>query len=338
MSAPAIPIFSSTFRRRFVCLSVAGLLLLGAIWQVLGVLPWPTAAVFYGIPAIADESPETAERLLNVRDWNISEASGMALSGRHDDCIWLHNDSGDQPRLYLVGATGRTRAVLRLEGVEATDWEDMCAFRSGDASWLLVGDFGDNGGDRGAERPGCRLWLFPEPDFQLPPADAQPLQHALRPPIEVRFSWPGGARDCESVAVDVAGSQILLCTKAKASVAAIHSIPLDLQTKLQVREAGLVCRLAVPYATAMDISPDGRRLAIVNPLSGVLFEKSAGQAWSEVLVSPPQILTLPPRAQGETVCFESDSRALLVGSEGRWQDIWRVRLPTGDSDPASEPR
>ncbi|MFM7057373.1 MAG: hypothetical protein ACKO2P_10680 [Planctomycetota bacterium] len=338
MSASAIHLPASAFSRRLIALAAAGMLLLAVTWGLLGVLPWPSAAFFYGIPAVADESPETAQRWLQVRDWNISEASGMAMSGRHGGCVWLHNDSGDDPRLFLVGDSGATRAVLRLEGIEATDWEDMCAFRSGDTHWLLVGDFGDNSANRGVARPGCRLWLFPEPELPLPPANAQPLQHTLRPALEVRLTWPEGARDCESVAVDVAGGQILLCTKAKASAAAIHRIPLDLQTKVQVREARQLCRLAVPYATAMDISPDGRRLAIVNPLSGLLFEKSAVQTWTEVLTAPPQILTLPPRAQGETACFAGDSETLLVGSEGRWQAVWKVRLPTTGGKSAPESR
>lgn len=338
MSAAVIPVSTSAFRRGVVLAGLFGSVLLGCVWSVLGVLPWPFAAVIYGIPEAADESPEPAERYCRVNDWNISEASGMAVSRRYGDSIWLHNDSGDEPRLFLVSTSGMTRAVLRLEGVTATDWEDMCVFESGGRSWLLVGDLGDNAGDRGRDRPGCRLWLFPEPEFELPPEKSQPLQQAVQPAVEVRLSWPGGARDCESVAVDVASAQILFCTKAKASAAAIHSISLDLTTKVQVREAAEVCRLAVPYATAMDISPDGRRLAIVNPLSGVLFEKSPGENWPEALASPPQILTLPPRAQGETACFTVDSASLLVGSEGRWQDVWRVQLGANQASPPGESR
>ena len=338
MSEQVITPQFSTVRRGFVAFGLCGSLLLGAAWAVIGVLPWPTAAFFYGLPIVSDESPETAERYCRVNDWSINEASGMAMSGRFGGSLWLHNDSGDRPRLFLVAASGMTRAVLSLEGVNATDWEDMCAFRSGDDSWLLVADTGDNSADRGTERPGCCLWLFREPDLKLPPENAQPLQHSLRPEIELRFTWPGGARDCESVAVDVASQRILLCTKAKATAAEICSIPLDLKTAVQIRTAETVCKLAVPYATAMDISPDGQRLAIVNPLSGLLFEKSVSQNWSDVFASTPQILTLPPRAQGETACFASDSQAILVGSEGRWQDIWKVRLPPPKDPPAPDSR
>jgi len=338
MSEQVITPQFSTVRRGFVAAGLCGSLLLGAAWTVIGVLPWPTAAFFYGLPTVSDESPEQAERFCRVNDWNINEASGMAMSGRFGESLWLHNDSGDRPRLFLVAASGMTRAVLSLEGAGATDWEDMCAFRSGDDNGLLVADTGDNSADRGAGRPGCRLWIFREPDLKLPPENAQPLQHAMRPEIEVRLSWPGGARDCESVAVDVASRRILLCTKAKAAAAEICSVPLDLETKVQIREAETVCKLAVPYATAMDISPDGQRLAIVNPLSGLLFEKSGTQNWSDVLSSPPQILTLPPRAQGETACFGADSLALFVGSEGRWQDIWKVRLPARKDPPATDSR
>jgi hypothetical protein len=317
----------SAIRRGVVAAAVCGSLLLVGSWSIIGVLPWPSAAFFYGIPAVSDESPEAAQKLLRVNDWNINEASGMALSTQYPGCIWLHNDSGDKPRLFLVAPGGLTTAVVTLTGIAATDWEDMCAFQFEGRTWLVVADTGDNAGNRGNGRPGCRLWIFPEPQIELPAEGAQPITHSLAPSVEVWFRWPGGPRDCESVAVDAASKLILLCTKAKSSDAALYQLPLDLQTKTQVRTAELLHKLPVPYATAMDLSPDGSRLAIINPLSGLLIEKSSNESWATAAAKPPTILTLPPRPQGETACFDSDGKSLLVGSEGRWQDIWKVKLP-----------
>ena len=318
----------SAIRRGLIATGLCGGLCLAVCWSIIGVLPWPSAAFFYGLSAVPDESPEAAQKLFRVNDWNISEASGMALSTQHPDCIWLHNDSGDEPRLFLVAQSGLTKAVVTLTGVAATDWEDMCAFQSGGRSWLLVADTGDNAGNRGKDRPGCRLRIFPEPKLELPAEGAQPVAHSLRPTIEVLFRWPEGPRDCESVAVDVAAGLILLCTKAKPSNAALYQLPLDLKTQSQNHTAELLHQLPVPFATAMDVSPDGKRLAIINPLSGLLIEKSAGESWAAAATTkPPQILTLPPRPQGETACFDTDGKSLLVGSEGRWQDIWKVKLP-----------
>lgn len=290
-------------------------------------LPWPSAAFFYGIAAIPDESPETSQKLCRVNDWNINEASGMALSSQHPNCIWLHNDSGDEPRLFLIGPSGNTKAIVTLSDIKATDWEDMCAFQSGGRSWLAVADTGDNALNRSNGRPGCRIWFFPEPQIELPPEGAQPVTHSLSAPVQVWFRWPGGPRDCESVAVDAASGLILLCSKAKSADAALYQLPLDLETKSQIRTAELLYKLPVPHATAMDLSPDGSRLAIINPLSGLLIEKTAEESWATAAARPPQILTLPPRPQGETACFDTDGKSLLVGSEGRWQEIWKVKLP-----------
>lgn len=326
MSATTAPASQFLLRRGAVA-ALCSSLLLAVTWTVLGVLPWPSAVFFYGIPSVPDEAPETATKLFRVNDWNISEASGMATSATHPGCLWLHNDSGDDPRLFLVARSGLTRAVVTLENTVAIDWEDMCAFHADGRNWLLIADLGDNAGNRGRSRPGCRLWIFPEPQLELPADNAQPLTYALRPAVDVRLSWPRGPLDCESVAVDPQNKLILFCSKAKPTDAALYSLPLDLKTKVQVRTAELLRPLQVPWATAMDLSPDGTRLAIVNPLSGILIDKGPEESWADAAARPPLILTLPPRPQGETACFESDGKTLLVGSEGRWQDIWNIQLP-----------
>ena len=63
--------------------------------------------------SIASTSEAEAEKVCTVEDDEISEASGIALSRRQNDAIWLHNDSGDSARLFLVGFDGKTRAIRR---------------------------------------------------------------------------------------------------------------------------------------------------------------------------------------------------------------------------------
>ena len=56
----------------------------------------------------------------------INEASGIASSKNNRDIIWVHNDSGDMARIYAVGLDGSNMGILRLPGIIARDWEDMC--------------------------------------------------------------------------------------------------------------------------------------------------------------------------------------------------------------------
>jgi hypothetical protein len=288
---------------------------------------WPSAALLYGLSEVQDADVETVESVCVIRDWAISEASGMACSLHQPECLWVHNDSGDEPRLFLVNRDGTTRGILTLTSVQATDWEDMCAFRADNQNWLLIADSGDNSKDRGKTRPGCQLLLVKEPQIAALNTGEPIVQKRFAPFAVVKFEYPGGAADCESVAVDVAGRQILLLTKAGPGAAVLYRIPLELREGRQRFEVEEIRPLGIPWATAMDLSPDGNRLAIVNPLSGVLFERQAGESWKDACSRMATVLTLPARKQGETVCFEADGERLLVGSEGRWQTLWRVSVP-----------
>ncbi|MFY8058734.1 MAG: hypothetical protein ACOVRM_13385 [Planctomycetaceae bacterium] len=291
-----------------------------------------SAAVLYGLvdeQSVAEVA--SGERVCVVKDWGIAESSGLAISRRHSDCFWTHNDSGDGPRLFLVDASGMTRGILTVATADPVDWEDVCSFELDGQSWLLVADVGDNAGDRGRDRRGCRLLLLAEPELRQEAAGrVQSWVGEVRSEIEV--SYPGGPRDCESVAVDVTSRTVFLVSKRPAGQAGLYSLELNVQQRLQrveLREEG---SLAVPYATGMDISADGLRLVLVNPVSGVLFGRRAGEVWGQAIRRAPQILTVPLRKQGESVCFESGGKSVLAGSEGRWQAVWRVRLPEQASE------
>lgn len=73
---------------------------------------------------------------------NISESSGLIiLDGR----FITHNDSGGEAALYEIDTlSGNIARTVTVSGVENTDWEDI-AF---DDSYIYVGDFGNNAGNR----------------------------------------------------------------------------------------------------------------------------------------------------------------------------------------------
>lgn len=297
----------------------------GVFWAVFtGLTPWPSVALLYGLEPLPDDSPERAEEVCVLDDWDISESSGLAVSLRYPGCIWTHNDSGDTSRLFLVDKTGKTRAVITVLQ-EATDWEDMCCFEFEGRTWLLIGDTGDNSATRGASRPHCSLLLLPEPEIKLQPAGQAPVQLSRPVHYHYQFRYSEGRPDCESLAVDVENRQALLLTKGAPGSAGLFRLPLPFERSRSVGQASLLCEVPIPWATGMDISTSGKRLAIVNPISGVLFERQPDQTWCDAVRQQGSVITLPLRRQGETVCFETE-QTLLVGSEGRWQKLWRIHL------------
>jgi len=278
--------------------------------------------------AVAAEFSDEAEKVCVVMDPALPEASGIAMSRRQDNSIWIHNDSGDSARLFLVGLDGRTRAIVSARDIQPMDWEDMCSFELDGEKWLLVGDIGDNGRVRGKSAPVCRLLLFREPELTSSTATPEePPQQLIEVVSVTEFSFPDGPQDCESLAVDTKRREILLLTKTEPLNCRLFRLPLRLGPGPQQTPAEPVASLGVPWATAMDISPDGLRMVVVNMFSGALIERTATESWSEACQRPVTVLTLPPRRQGEAVCFECGGQSVLLNSEGLEQPLWRIRLP-----------
>ena len=95
------------------------------------------------------------------------ESSGLAASRRDSGILWTHNDSGGQPVLYAIEATGARRGDLRIADLLNRDWEDLASFTLDGRSYLLIADVGDNA----SRRNDCALYIVAEPD----PADLSPL-------------------------------------------------------------------------------------------------------------------------------------------------------------------
>jgi hypothetical protein len=209
---------------------------------------------------LRDEQRQTAESICIIQDPEISEASGIAVSRTHPGFVWIHNDSGDRARLFLVGKDGRTRAVVTVTGEQPRDWEDMCSFMLDDQNWLLIGDIGDNAEVRGASEAPCRLLLIREPAVSLPAGEeaaAFPVEMQVQPSAEIRMSFTGGPVNCESLSVETQSRTIYLVSKTDASRCRLYQLPLQVTPARQQHTAEVTAAPGIPFATAMDVSPDG---------------------------------------------------------------------------------
>lgn len=269
-------------------------------------------------------SADDYETLAVIDDPQINESSGLAISRNHPSCVWIHNDSGARPRLYLVGYDGETKGVVNVLGAEAVDWEDMCSFEINDQAWLLVADIGDNLKKRTRKKNACQLYLMKEP--KVPRANGLPT---ISWPVvsTISFEYEGGSQNCESIAVDTSRKEILLLTKSAPHECGLYRLPLKLDQPQQDLVAKRIASPFVLYATGMDISPDNSTLAICTMLNGVVVKRTLSQSWKDACSGTATPFMLPPRRQGETICFESDSKHLLLNSELSKQPLYRVAVP-----------
>src|SRR5215813_4130738 len=60
-----------------------------------------------------------------VADPALGEVSGIIASIQNPGMFWVHNDSGDEARFFLIDSAAQLKQIYYLEGVDAIDMEDI---------------------------------------------------------------------------------------------------------------------------------------------------------------------------------------------------------------------
>ena len=273
----------------------------------------------------------------DLADDTISEASGMAASGRQKDLLWIVNDGGNPPLIHAVGVDGSNRGRVRIRNAHNRDWEDLAAFRLDDRPYLLIADCGDND----SRRKSCFLYAVEEPRIESIDTSTE---FSIPWTWRIEYSYSDGPRDCEGVAVDVHNRQILLLTK-RTVPPVVYVLPLLSATKekfLLARPLAEVHGIPAPepedltedplfgrfrsQPTAMDISPDGKIIALLTYKRPYLFYRQGNENWPRVFARPPVPLAMPMMRQAEAMCFSPDGSSLIVTSEKLPAPLFRLDI------------
>lgn len=311
-------------RRRLTALvAVAGILGLGAWW-----LARPETAPPEGETAhlLCDEAVgATASRL---SDPALREVSGLVAS-RDDDVLWVHNDSGDGPRVYAIDHSGALLASFEVQGAEASDWEDIAlgpGRRRGHDD-LYVGDIGDNR----KVRDTVAVYRFEEPILDRE-APASPLLVA-GPAERLELRYPDGPHDAETLLVDPRSGDLFVVTKEATGRSGVYRAPAPL-TPGSVAGLERVATLDLGLgglATGGDVSPEGDAIAVRTYLSVLVWGRAPGEGVGDALGRRPCAGPLTPEVQGEAVGFAPDGESYFTTSEGegsrvhRWSPVARSR-------------
>jgi len=280
------------------------------------------ALIIFASSVSADDA---FKKLGVIKDKRITESSGLAISRTHKECLWVHNDSGDGPNLYLVNFNGKHEATVEVDDTKAIDWEDMCSFEADGRNWLLIADVGNNSYQRGKDgKRLCRLLLVEEPKLKL--KGGKPKKK-IKPHADIEFQYEDGRWNCEAVAVDVERGEILLVTKEFSFRCGVYRLPLSLTGGERSLTAKRIAAPSLTFATAVDISPSGN-LAIVGFMGdAMMFRREGLETWADAFNKRGQVLELPERKQGETLCFDKAGQFVFVNSEGEDERLWKVTLP-----------
>ena len=254
------------------------------------------------------------EKALALKSEKLTESSGLAFSQVDEDCFWSHNDSGGKARLFAFDEKGDLCGRLTLKDVKARDWEDIAAYRD-EVPRLVIADVGDNE----SKRESVSLYLLDEPNPKKK-HEVESFQH-----IEVRYE--GGARNCESVAVDGPNRRILLLSKSH-FVASLHEVPLPARSAgdgpiHSTAVARRIADAAIPMATGMDLHRETGDLWITNYFQAIYF--SGPKPIEKRLSAAAKPIALPKLKQIEAIAVDDKGR-VWVTSEGKPTWMHRVLL------------
>jgi hypothetical protein len=235
------------------------------------------------------------------------ELSGLVASRSHPGVLWTENDSGDSARLLAVTTSGRTVAEVSLTGAQNVDWEDIA---TGPGGALLVGDIGDNDG----ERASVVVYRVPEPPVTAPAARSSV---AVTARYELRY--PDGARDAEALLFDRASGAIVIVTKSFGGEARVYVARRPSARRVTtLRRSGTLALGAGEAVTAGDVSGDGSTIALRTYDRAFVWRRRPGETVAAALRRPHcgADADLLREGQGEALALTGDGRAFFTVPEG----------------------
>ncbi|MBD0405136.1 T9SS type A sorting domain-containing protein [Flammeovirga sp. EKP202] len=240
----------------------------------------------------------------------LEEMSGICPSRRYPGHFWVHNDSGDDPMIYLLDTLGNLVTYGTINGVNNKDWEDIVSFEKDGKYYLMIGAFGDNN----TKRTQYQLVLMEEPEIDL---STKEWNHDII--YEIKYAYQGGtvSYNHESLAVDLDNDQIFVITKrGSAKNTMIFSMPLSLTPISTVHEPVEIGRADIDAATGMDISDDNHRAIIISVEDLIEYTRYEGETWGDAFSRAPRRIVRPSTGRTEAVCYNLDGKTIHIVREG----------------------
>jgi len=281
---------------------------------------------------------ESLQLIATVAHGPLGEISGVVAAG-YPGQFWVHNDSGDEARIFAINAQGEVLLPpylasryqdkpwpgLKILNAWNVDWEDIA--RSADG-YLYLPDMGNNGN----ARRDLGIYVLAEPN---PLAVGESRALTFLPvvyPDQRTYPASQWVFDCEAVFHD--DGHLYFLTKHRRPGEIVGWQPgttlYRLDTDYSDRENVLTPLASDPkivLPTAADLSPDGQHLALLSYIGVYLFAKpESGDNW---LSGPSRFIELPRDAlkTSEAITWMDSDTLLIMNEEREMLTLTPTSLP-----------
>lgn len=268
----------------------------------------------------------------------IGEMSGIVRNPL-DGSFWVHNDSGDEPRLFALDAEGKVQIPesltenfhdeeaeagknswpgLFIENAVNQDWEDVTS----DGTNLYIADMGNN---RNARRD---LGIYVVPWESLRNTQTASATRFIPVHYPEQTGFPPLERHFDSESLFFADGSLYAITKHREPFPNQRMQPganlyrLDSQSESESNALTLIdSHPELTAATAAELSPDGNILAVLSYTAVWLFERPAeGDAW---LSAPSRRMPLDVDAarQVEAITWLNAETLIVTNEQRDWFEV-----------------
>jgi len=272
-------------------------------------LPLPKRPV---LPKCGFAAPITTGTITGA---GLNEVSGIAVSRRNAQVIWLVEDSGNASQVHAVNEAGTLLATYNVSGA-AIDIEDIATGPGPivGQSYLYIADIGDNSGSRAS----ITVYRAPEPEVT---SNQSVVSGTLTMVENFPMKYPDGKYNAEALLVDPVTEDIYLVTKdgfARPNMLYRLAAPHKAATLRTLEDLGGLYGgngndLAI---SAGDISADGRHIVVRSLHSVSHWSRSPGVSIADTMLKsdPCDGELSTQETKGESISFSGNGYFTL--SEG----------------------
>lgn len=276
-------------------------------------LPEPDPVTFENFWVFDSLSVSTAfkiEPIFSSDSVRVLEASGAVQASFEEDAVWMINDSGNPPTLFLVSTTtGKTLHALRLEGISNLDWEDIAAYKDANGQhWLYIADIGDNF----AVRDSVTIYTFQEP--QWVDMDTTLALESFSPAALTveNFAYENGSRDAEAFMVDPLDGEWYVINK-RTQNNALFKVDRNSGTAEKLGQFSLYLTTA---ADMRQTHPDTTMIVARTYDHIVSWKRHSAETVADAMARTPELLPYNHfEGQGESIWIRKDHSYSTVSEE-----------------------
>lgn len=264
-------------------------------------------------PAVGDTQTWGA-----LQSEEIPETSGVVVSARSEDVLWVHNDSGDSARLFALATDGALLGTYTLD-ISPRDWEDLAAGWNEElgSESLYIGDIGDNS----LSRSSISVLVLPEPAVDSSQAA---VSEAVTDFSTLTLTYPDSeAHNCETLAYDPRTGSLIIVTKSSDGESHIFEKPAPHQdgtstelTWLSTLQFGSDPLTGSANTTSGAFSSLGDRFIIRTYSDAWIWIRDGAESLAEALAGEVCDAGSPSEPQGEAIGFAPDGSGYVTISEG----------------------